>query len=80
MGRSKLPVYYKDDIILAKYATTKEEKKNHGYKKLEGDKTDYDHKSYEHYIKNVESEKIRAKKSTVTLYTKDKNKNEEITL
>ena len=37
LGKTKLPVYYRDEVILAQYQTTKEEKKSTGYKKLAGD-------------------------------------------
>lgn len=53
----KLPIYYKDDLSLVHYATTKEEKKKEGPKEVKGDYVMHDDQTYEKYLEGEEKER-----------------------
>ena len=75
----KLPIYYREELNLSNYATTKDEKKKEGSKDVKGDYELHDDVSFEEYLKGEEKEKEMVRKTTKTLYARNNTK-EEVTL
>lgn len=46
----KLPIYYREELNLVNYATTKDEKKKEGIKEIKGDFVLHDDVSFQEYI------------------------------
>ena len=53
----KLPIYYRDELNLAFYSMTKEDKKKYGKKDIMGKPFLYDDESYRQYLEGEEEEK-----------------------
>ena len=53
----KLPIYFRDELNLVHYATTKEEKKKEGPKDMKGEYTMHDDVSFQKYLDGEEKEK-----------------------
>jgi hypothetical protein len=47
---AKLPIYYREELNLVNYATTKEEKKKEGIKEVKGDFVMHDDISFQEYL------------------------------
>lgn len=77
--KEKLPIYYREELNLVNYATTKEEKKKEGSKQIKGEYVLYDDTSFEKYLEGEEHEKEMVRKTTKTLYSRN-NLKEEVTL
>ena len=75
----KLPIYYKDELSLVHYATTKEEKKKEGPKEVKGDHVMHDDLTYEKYLEGEEKEREMVRRTTKTLFSRE-NIKEEVTL
>lgn len=68
---TKLPIYYREELNLVNYATTKEEKKKEGIKDLKGDFVMHDDASFQEYLEGEEKEKEMVRKTTKTLYSRN---------
>ena len=67
----KLPIYYREELNLVHYATTKEEKKQSGVKEIKGEHIMHDDISFKRYIDGEEKEKEMVRKTTRTLYSRN---------
>ena len=74
-----MPIYYREELNLVNYATTKEEKKKEGIKEIKGDFILHDDVSFQEYIEGEEKEKEMVRKTTKTLYSRN-NLKEEVTI
>lgn len=74
----KLPLYYRDELNLVYYATTKDEKKKEGSKDMKGEFIMHDDVSFRQYLDGEEKEKEMVRKTTKTLYAH--NKKEEVSI
>jgi hypothetical protein len=50
----KLPIYYREELNLVNYATTKDEKKKEGIKEIKGDSVLHDDVSFQEYLEGEE--------------------------
>jgi serum/glucocorticoid-regulated kinase 2 len=75
----KLPIYYREELNLVNYATTKEEKKKEGIKDIKGEFVMHDDVSFQVYLEGEEKEKEMVRKTTRTLYSRN-NLKEEVTI
>lgn len=75
----KLPIYYRDELNLVNYATTKEEKKKEGIKEIKGEFIMHDDISFKEDMEREEKEKEMVRKTTKTLYSRN-NLKEEVTI
>lgn len=57
LTKEQLPIYYRDELNLVFYATTKEEKKKYGPKDIKGKYVLHTDETYKKYVDNVEEEK-----------------------
>ena len=71
---TKLPIYYREELNLVHFATTKDEKKKEGVKQIKGEYIMHDDLSFQRYLEGEEKEKEMVRKTTRTLYARNNTK------
>lgn len=64
-----MPIYYREEISLAVYAMTKEDKKKYGVKQIKGKYKLHNDETYKQYADDEDEKKEIVRKTTKTLFT-----------